>query len=192
MTWTLSRKLKACFRPFALFVLVPLSSQIPQAAHAQIKNPNQHFVCYVGYTVQQCAAAMTELRKVLTKYPVDALGEWTWVLVRTEDLRRILLERGLDPERSPAFSILTERVTLFEGTLVTRTSSRGVQLRQLWRMPIEDLLDLAIRHELAHALCNERDEAKADRVARLLHTGQAPTCEVQLAASSSRQPKGQR
>lgn len=32
----------------------------------------------------------------------------------------------------------------------------------MWHMPVEDLLDLAIRHELAHAICNEYDESKAD------------------------------
>src|SRR5262249_12969137 len=143
------------------------------------------------YTAQQCAVDTAELRKVLSKYPADALGQWTWVLVRTEDWKRILLDRGLDAN-GPAFSYLTNHQTFFDGALVKKVSSRGFALRALWHMPIEDLLDLAIRHELAHALCNERDEAKADRVARLLQTGQAATCEVQLAASSSRQPKEQR
>jgi hypothetical protein len=49
-------------------------------------------------------------------------------------------------------------------------------------MTIPDLLDLAIAHELGHALCNERDEAKANRVARLLQSQQPFTCELKLAS----------
>jgi hypothetical protein len=49
-------------------------------------------------------------------------------------------------------------------------------------MSIEKLLDYAIVHELGHALCNERNEAKADRAAKLMREGNAPSCEVNLQA----------
>jgi len=78
-------------------------------------------------------------------------------LVRTEDWKRILSARGVNTN-VPAFSNLTKRVTLLDGSLVVETSARGVELRMIWQIPIEDLLDLSIRHELAHAFCNERNE----------------------------------
>jgi hypothetical protein len=102
---------------------------------------------------------------------MDELGEWTWVLVGSQDWKRILFDRGFSPDRSPAFSVLPERETFFETALVTRVLFRGFQLSRFWHMPVQDLLDLAVRHELAHALCNDRNETKADRVARLLQTG---------------------
>jgi hypothetical protein len=55
-------------------------------------------------------------------------------------------------------------------------------------MPIEDLLDLAIRHEFAHALCNDRDETRAERAALALKNGTPLSCRVigQASAANSR------
>jgi hypothetical protein len=74
--------------------------------------------------------------------------------VRTVDWKRILADRKLDTHH-PGFNYLPKRETFLDGALVIRSSIRGAQLSAIWRMPIEDLLDLAIRHEFAHALCNE-------------------------------------
>jgi len=119
---------------------------------AQINNraPKQHFACTVGYTQQECQVATQALRKALAKYPVAALGEWTWVLIRTEDWEQILSARRVDTNR-PAFSYLPKRETFLEGALVDTPSIRGAELSMIWHMPVEGLLDLAIRHELAHA-----------------------------------------
>lgn len=103
--------------------------------------------------------------------------------MRSEDWKRILLNRGFDPN-NPAFSYLPQRETFFDGSLVVKVSTRGVELSRLWRMPIEDLLDLAIRHELAHALCNDRDEAKADRAATSLKDGKPLSCQATLVAKN--------
>ena len=179
MTRTSSPKLKVYLRLLAPFVLLALQSQFTTTARAQEQAPKQRFVCNIGYTNQECAVDMAVLRRALVNYPVDALGEWTWVLVRTEDWKRILSDRGFNPDSSPAFSILPQRETFFEGALVTKVSLRGFQLSKLWRMPIEDVLDLAVRHELAHALCNERNEAKADRAALALRDRKPVSCEAQ-------------
>jgi hypothetical protein len=137
---------------------------------------------------------MTVLRKALAKYPVDALGEWTWVLVRSVDWKRILMERGFNPN-NPAFSYLPRRETFLDGSLVVKVSARSVQLSAQWHMPIEDLLDLAIRHEFAHALCSEPNEAKADRTAIALKTGGVLSCQttkhfISERSDSSRSPVG--
>jgi hypothetical protein len=45
-------------------------------------------------------------------------------------------------------------------------------------MNLPNLLDLAIAHEMGHVLCNEKDESKAERVARMLREGKPSSCDV--------------
>jgi hypothetical protein len=52
-------------------------------------------------------------------------------------------------------------------------------------MDREGLLDLAIRHELGHALCNEPDERNAERVAKLLEQRKPVSCEVKAEAKQN-------
>jgi len=179
MTRTPLWNLKVHQRLLASFVLLATPSQLLPPARAQGQATNQHFVCNIGYTSQECAVDMAVLRRALAKYPVEALGEWTWVLVRSEDWKRVLLDRGFDPN-NPALSYLPARETFLDGALVAKVSSRGVKLSELWHMSVEDLLDLAVRHELGHALCGERNEAKANRVAKMLKDGNSPSCETHL------------
>jgi len=169
--------------PF-VFSAYALAAQINGNASARKEAPKQHFACNVGYTPSECQVATTVLRKALARYPVDALGEWTWVLVRTEDWKQILSERKFDSNHS-AFSVLPKRATFFDGALVIKISIRGVELSAIWHMPIEDLFDLAIRHELAHALCNDPDETKADRAAMALKDATPLSCRVIEQASSA-------
>ena len=160
------------------FVLSAYGQTEPNSTSAtQPQAAKQHFACNVGYTPEECLQAETVLRKALARYPVDELGEWRWVLVRTEDWKQILSVRGFDTNH-PAFSYLPKRETFVDGALVVRRSFRGAELSAIWRMPVEDLLDLAIRHELAHALCNEHDESKADRAAIALKNGTPLSCRV--------------
>lgn len=139
-------------------------------------SPKQHFACNVGYTRSECQVATTVLRKALGRYLVAALGEWTWVLVRTEDWKQILSARNFDTS-NPVFSYLPKRRTFLDGALLVRKSIRGVELGAKWHMRIEELLDLAIRHELAHALCNDRDESKVDRAAIQLKNETRLSCQ---------------
>ena len=172
--------------PF-VFSAYPLAAQTNGTASAQKQASKQHFACNVGYTPRECQVATTVLRKALARYPVDALGEWTWVLVRTVDWKQILSDRKVDTNH-PAFSYLPKRETFLDGALVVRSSIRGAQLSAIWHMPIEDLLDLAIRHELAHALCNDPDETKADRAAIALKNGTPLSCRV-IEQASAANPK---
>jgi hypothetical protein len=52
-------------------------------------------------------------------------------------------------------------------------------------MAIEDLFDLAIRHELAHALCNDPDETKAAGAAIVLKNGTPLSCRAIEQASTA-------
>ena len=162
----------------------PLAAQTNGAASPQKQSSKQRFVCNAGYTQQECQAATAVLRKAQARYQVDALGEWTWILVRTEDWKQLLSERRFDPNH-PAFSYLPKRETFLDGALVVKTSIRGVELSAMWHMPIEDLLDLAIRHELAHALCNDPDETKAERAALALKNGTPLSCQVTVQATTA-------
>lgn len=158
-----------------LMVLPFAFSAHPLAAQTNARALKLHFACNVGYTPQECRVASTVVRKALARYPVEALGQWTWVLVRPEDWKQILSDRKLDPN-VPAFSILLKRETFLDGSLVVRASIHTFELRAIWHMPVEDLLDLAIRHELAHALCNERNESKTDRASSALKNGAPLSC----------------
>ena len=145
----------------------------------------QHFVCNTGYTLEKCHKDVAVLRKALEKYPAGQLGEWTWVLVRSSDWKSIQTSRGLD-RNSPAFTYYPARETFFEEALVTEVPERRGTLLVSWGMSMENLLNFAIAHELGHALCNEKDEAKAERVARMLREGRPASCEVTLQAKGRR------
>jgi hypothetical protein len=143
--------------------------------------PVQKFVCNTGYKQKECDDEMVVLRKALANYPVAQLGNWTWILVRSEDWKAIVRPRGLDPD-SPAFTFYPKRETFIEEALVTQIPVRGGELLLKWSMSRGDLLDLAIRHELGHALCNDANERNADRVARLLEKRKPVSCEAKAEA----------
>jgi hypothetical protein len=163
--------------PSSLVAAVP--SQ-PRTDGEPYRSPSaQQFVCNAGYRQKQCDEEMVVLRKALANYPVAQLGNWTWVLVRSEDWKALKL--GLDPD-SPAFTCYPKRVTFIEEALVTQVPVRGRELVLKWKMGTRDLLDLAIRHELGHALCNDANERNADRVAKLLEKGKPVSCEAKAEA----------
>ena len=158
-------------------------SAIPEAP--PVGAAPQHFVCNTGYTPDRCHKDIAVLRKALDKYSVGQLGEWTWVLVRSSDWKDIKAARGLDPN-SPAFTYLAGKKTFVEEALVTPVPERAGLLLTKWGMSMENLLDFAIAHELGHALCNEKDESKVERVARLLREKKPAACEVVLQAKSKK------
>jgi hypothetical protein len=141
--------------------------------------PAQHFVCNFGYNLSKCQADMAVLKKTLARYPAAELGEWTWVLVRSADWKYIVMSRGLDPD-GPAFTYLPKRETFIEEALVATVPQRLGELIVGWGMSADDLLDLAVRHELGHALCNETREARASRAANTLREGKALSCEARV------------
>ena len=180
---TLCLNSKTALLVLASFLTLVLSSLLPAPTMGQNRGSRQHFVCNTGYTLEECGIAMNALKRVLAKYSANAVGDWTWVLVRSEDWKRLLRDRGFDPA-NPAFSYLPTRETLFDGALVVKSSTRGVELSGIWHMPIEDLLDLAVRHEIAHALCNDRNEARANAEAATLKEGKPLACRRLLIADN--------
>lgn len=96
-------------------------------------SPTQQFVCNTGYSQKLCHEEMVVLRKALANYPVAQLGNWTWILVRSEDWKAIVRPRGLDPD-SPAFTFYPKRETFIEEALVTQIPVRGGELLLKWSM----------------------------------------------------------
>lgn len=137
----------------------------------------QKFICNTGYTLQQCHRQMSALRPILEKFHADALGQWTWILVRSEDWRPLMYRLGANPD-SPALTFLDKQTTLFEEALVESSATNRAELLGYWRLPLNQLLDEAVSHELGHSFCNDPDEARAERRARALQEGKKLVCET--------------
>ena len=144
----------------------------------------QQFICTVGITLEKCRKEMSVLRRLLTNYPASELGEWKWVLVPSDYWRLFLVGRGFN-SGVPALTALDARTTFFEEALIAGPSGRISELMDTWHADRNGLLDLAIRHELGHALCGEENERQADRVARLLENKEPVSCK-----GTRRQSKG--
>jgi hypothetical protein len=176
-------KLAASFLLGTKIILLALAPRGTAAPGPQEGAPIQHFVCNTGYTVERCRKDLAVLRSAIAKYPVAELGDWTWILVRSEDWKAILVPRGLDPD-GPAFTYYAKRETFIEEALLREVPGRHRELLLKWNMSMRDLLDFAIAHELGHALCNEKDEWKANLAAKMLREGNSPSCEVNIEAKT--------
>ena len=118
-----------------------------------------------------------QLKTVLARYPAEELGHWTWILVRSEDWKPIVRGLKVNPE-SPAFVALEQRETFLEEALFGHEVLRGAELAKEWQLPLDQLLSLAVTHELGHAICDEHDEAAADRFGEELRKGHMPPCRI--------------
>ena len=135
------------------------------------------FHCHTGYPLGQCEKDILQLKAVLAGYPIENLGPWTWVLVRSQDWKPISRRLRLNPD-SPAFTALDQRATFLEEALFLHDPTRSAELMRQWQMSMPRLLELAVTHELGHALCAEPNEAAADRFGEKLRNGQSPPCRV--------------
>jgi hypothetical protein len=137
--------------------------------------PDQHFVCNTGYTTALCHVQVQRLAAHLAHYREELPRDWTWVVVRSQDWHSILLNLNLDPG-SPAFSVLEQRRTFLSEALLAPDAYRGAELLRTFKVPLDQILDVAITHELGHAYCDEKREAEAERFADLLRNNGAAVC----------------
>jgi hypothetical protein len=165
----------------AQLIVPTVLPQVTSSARVKEEAPDQRFVCNTGYTAEECRQDLAVLRKALENYPVAQLGNWTWILVRSGDWKPIQLARGLHAD-SPAFTYYEKRETFIEEALVREVPVRHRELLLKWNMSMRNLLDLAIGHELGHALCNDKDESSANRVGAQLRAGNSLSCRVELQA----------
>lgn len=139
------------------------------------EEPLQKFHCHTGYTLSECQQQLAVLRRVLAHCGGEALGPWTWVLVRSEDWKPLLQRIGTRLD-TPAFSSLSQRETFLEGALFGPEPLRAAELAREFQVPIDQLLELAVAHEMGHAICHGGDEGLANRVGQQLREARAPEC----------------
>ncbi len=152
----------------SLFLVEP--GQTPSIAA-----PTFHFSCDTGYNQAACTEQVNQLGGILVRMDLSPLGDWTWVLVRSQDWKPILRSVGRDP-KSPAFTILEKRQIFLEEALFNTVPARSRELLEEWRMPLDQLRIFAVTHELGHALCQETDEARAEVYAEQLRSTGKATC----------------
>jgi hypothetical protein len=176
------RSLKTYGYALFLFPALFLSSVRAQSDyHLHIVKPTvggffgQRFLCAKPYSIPECDKQVVILQAALRRYPIEGLGQWTWILVRSEDWKPILTRVQMGPN-SPAFSILERRQTFLEEALLVANPKRQLELLNKWNIPFDKFLDFAIRHELGHAFCSESDEIKAERLGQGLRKGEGPVC----------------
>jgi hypothetical protein len=150
-----------------------------------LPNPTQLFECNAKVTLEKCKQEALVLKTALSKYGAAGLGPWKWVLVSSEYWELFLAQRGFSPN-VPAFTALETRVTFFDDALVAGSPGRLSQLMDAWHVSRSGLLDLAVRHELGHALCQDESEWGADRVADLLEHKKPLACVVPSTSMSRR------
>jgi hypothetical protein len=177
---------KVCAK-FSLIVVSFIAYAAAQQATPPISQTMAHpkFVCNTGYSLQRCHEQVAVLSAVLDKYRAYQPERWTWVLVRSEDWKPIHLARSMDPD-SPACTFLAKRETFIEEALLTVVVLRRIELLNKWGLPFDQLLELAVTHELGHAFCNERDEGRADHFGEALRQGKPAVCKVSRRESIER------
>jgi hypothetical protein len=166
----------------AFFSVACMLGAIQDAAAGPLEN--QRFICNTGYSVKDCVEEIALLKAALAAYPVERLGAWTWVLVKSADWKEILRSRGLNAD-SPAFSFPERRQTFLEEALFVPVPQRSRELLLIWNLPRPELLNLAVTHELGHCLCNDGSEANANRIGGDLRKGTSPECK----AGSRKEPR---
>jgi hypothetical protein len=138
--------------------------------------PRMQFHCNTGYSLESCLTHLATLQHLLSTVDLTKLDGWTWVLVRSDDWRPILRRVGRDPD-SPAFTIVEKRQTFLEEALFVPLAGRSATLLAKFRVPLDQLLEHAVLHELGHAVCGERDERLVDNYATQLRKSRVILCD---------------
>jgi hypothetical protein len=177
--WPFRRFLAPVFGACLLTVVTlcgtcPLATAASRSTHAN-SLVTQEFFCYEGLDHRECLQNIAKLRAELVRYSADLPRHWNWVIVGSEDWQSVALKLHVD-RRSPAFTAIEAHETFLEQALFLPTSARTVDLVRNFRVPLDQLLTLAVRHELGHAICHGGDEAIANRVSDQLRNGEKIDC----------------
>jgi hypothetical protein len=168
---------------FLFAVLLAACAAQTQTLHvvpAQLGETSQttksaQFFCTQDYNGDECLQHALELRRVLMTYPLERLGNWSFVLVPAYKWQDLVRSIG-GPTRSPAFTILAQRTTVMESSLFSATAARSDEFLRVFGVTGEALLELAVNHELGHCVCPDQDERKADDYGRKLRQNKAVNC----------------
>jgi hypothetical protein len=178
-----------------LFVFAAAHAQSLKVVPVQLDAQNQNglpgsiqFFCTEDYPHRACMDDVETLHHSLQRYPVEQLGQWIFVLAT----RNQCIAVQHRPDRSaetPAFTFINHRTTVMERDLFSATADRSGELFRAFGLAGSALLELAISHELGHALCHEPDEHRADDYGRELRGGRILSCSPSTGPSATRAAK---
>jgi hypothetical protein len=177
--WPFSRFLAPAFR-VCLLSVVTLCGACPLATAASQSAPvnslvTQEFFCYAGLDHNECLQNIAKLQAELLRYSADLPRHWSWVIVGSEDWQSLVLKLHVDP-RTPAFTAVKARKSFLEGALFSPRPARTEELVKNFGVPGDQLLTIAVSHELGHAICDGEDEKIAKRVSDQLRSGGKVDC----------------
>jgi hypothetical protein len=125
----------------------------------------EELYCDSSYALSECREQIQKLKQALQPYPTALLPNWKWVLVRAERWKPLAASLHLDTD-SPAITLLDDNTTLLEESLIAPRAERAAELINSYKIALDQLLDVAISHELGHAICHEQNEFRADSIGR--------------------------
>lgn len=128
------------------------------------------FYCTEKYSRPDCKNDISHLLVTLSHYGLAKLGPWSFVIASAEEWQDTLDRLHLPPQ-TQAFSALKGKMTVLSQTLLSGKVDRRAELMRLYHAGADQLLELAIAHELGHAFCRETDEAVATAYGELLRAG---------------------
>jgi hypothetical protein len=155
-----------------------LATAASQSAHLN-SLVTQEFLCYAGLDHNECLQSIAKLQAELGRYSADLPRHWSWVIVGSEDWPSLALKLHVD-RRSPAFTAIKARKTFLEGALFLPQPARTDELVKTLGVPVDQLLTIAVSHELGHAICDAGSEVIANRVSDQLRSGGKIDCTTSL------------
>jgi len=172
--------MKTSFLIAILFAACAAQAQTLRVVPIHLEGTDQtgksvQFFCTQDYNRDECFQHALVLRRLLMAYPLEWLGNWSFVLVPAYKWKDLVRSVG-GPMRSPAFTIFDQRATVMESSLFSATATRSDEFLHVFGVTGKALLELAVNHELGHCVCPDQDERKADDHGRELREGTIPDC----------------
>jgi hypothetical protein len=155
----------------------PVSPQIVNLpVREQFQTHHQHFSCTMEYPPAECVRDLERLQLLLQKYHAGGLGEWQWVVVSRSEWKPFCTRLGVD-FASPAMTSFLDRQTFLDQALFAGDLTRANELLRKFGVPWNELLPLALTHELGHAVCRDVAEARAEFYAGKLRQQRPGRCD---------------
>ena len=177
--WPFGRFLAPAFRARLLSAVTLCGACLFATAASQSAHVSslvtQKFFCYAGLDHNECLQNIARLQAELLRYSADLPRHWRWVIVGSEDWQSLVLKLHVDP-RTPAFTAVKARQSFLEGALFSPRPARTDELLKNFGVTGNQLLTIAVSHELGHAICNGEDEKIAKRVSDQLRSGAKIDC----------------
>lgn len=134
-----------------------------------------NFLCSAEYSRSACVQDTKAVAIEVASHRNTNLEAWTFLLVPASEWRETVHGLHRDPS-SPAFSLLDERITVLESSLSQATPERAKDFLEMFGVSGPPLLQLAVTHEMSHALCADRDEQRANENSARMRQGLPIVC----------------